>query len=169
MADGGAKVEEVRREVAGLKAQLSECCRKGKKDLTNLEQELAKLKEEMRATRPKAVPLAPPAANAAVPPAPASSAPAKPAPKPAPVKLSPPPSPPQPKQQFPPSVKQVTMTSLHGYGTITINVPDGTIAHLTRESGGNLNDGHVIDKRDRISESRLCPSDPIGGLDSPIV
>jgi chromosome segregation ATPase len=50
--------------------QVSDCCPKVKKDLTDLQQELARLKEEMRATRPKAEPLAPPTANSAVPPAP---------------------------------------------------------------------------------------------------
>jgi predicted nucleic acid-binding Zn-ribbon protein len=48
MADGSAKVEEVRREVVGVKAQLWDCCPKVKHDLANLERELAKLKEEMR-------------------------------------------------------------------------------------------------------------------------
>jgi hypothetical protein len=41
-----------------------------KKDLTDLERELAKLKEEIRATRPNAEQLALPAVNAAVSPAP---------------------------------------------------------------------------------------------------
>jgi chromosome segregation ATPase len=51
MADGNAKVEEVRREAADLKAQLSECCPKMNQGIANLEQELAKLKEEMRELR----------------------------------------------------------------------------------------------------------------------
>jgi hypothetical protein len=42
------KVEEVRREVAGLKAELSDCHPKMKKDMTNLELEHRKLKGEMR-------------------------------------------------------------------------------------------------------------------------
>jgi hypothetical protein len=66
MADNGAKVEEVRREVAGVTAQLSDCCLKLKNDIRNLEQELATLKEEMRS---KAQPLAPPAVKVAGPPA----------------------------------------------------------------------------------------------------
>jgi chromosome segregation ATPase len=45
-----------------------------KKDLTNLQQELAKLKEEMTATRQKAEPLALLAVNAAVSPAPPQAA-----------------------------------------------------------------------------------------------
>jgi chromosome segregation ATPase len=95
MADGNAKLEEVRREVAGQKAQLSDCCPKVKKDLTDLQQELATLKEEMRATKAKAEPLAPPTADVTVPAAPPSSALAKPAPKLARVKVSPPPAPPK--------------------------------------------------------------------------
>jgi hypothetical protein len=52
--------EKVRREVADLKAEVSDCCTKVKKDLTNLEQKLAKLKEEIKATQPKGEKLAPP-------------------------------------------------------------------------------------------------------------
>jgi chromosome segregation ATPase len=51
MVDGGAKVEEARREAAHLEAQLPECCPKVNQDIVNLEQELAKLKEEMRELR----------------------------------------------------------------------------------------------------------------------
>jgi chromosome segregation ATPase len=88
--------EVVKRDIG----QVSDCCPEVTKDLTNQEQEVAKLKEEKRATRPKAEPFASPAANVALPPVPASSAPAKPAPKPAPVKVSPPPAPPIPATQF---------------------------------------------------------------------
>jgi chromosome segregation ATPase len=63
MGDRGTKVEEVRREVAGLKAQLS-AWSKVKKEMRNLQQEFAKLKEEMRTAGPKAEP---PAADRAVP------------------------------------------------------------------------------------------------------
>jgi DNA repair exonuclease SbcCD ATPase subunit len=51
IADGSAKVEEVRREAAGLIAQPWDCCPKVNQDLTNPEQELAKLKEGMREFR----------------------------------------------------------------------------------------------------------------------
>jgi outer membrane murein-binding lipoprotein Lpp len=107
---------------------VSDCRPKVKKDLMNLERELAQLKEEMRATRPKAE-LAPPSADATVTPAPASSAPANPAAASpqnvalssdpsspddrklhpivseaplthAPVKVSPPPAPPKQAKQF---------------------------------------------------------------------
>jgi chromosome segregation ATPase len=50
MADGGAKVEEIRRDVPGLKAQLSDCP-KVKHDLAKLARELATLKEEIRELR----------------------------------------------------------------------------------------------------------------------
>jgi septal ring factor EnvC (AmiA/AmiB activator) len=54
--------ESVRRDVG----EVSDCCPKVKKDLTNLEREIAKLKEEMRTARPKAEPLAPAAADGVV-------------------------------------------------------------------------------------------------------
>jgi hypothetical protein len=51
MEDSSAMVEWVPGEGAGLKAQLSDCCLKVKKDLTHLERELTTLKEEMRGLR----------------------------------------------------------------------------------------------------------------------
>jgi hypothetical protein len=83
--------------------QVSDCCPRLKKDLTNLEQELTKLKAEMRAT------------------------------KPAPVPPSTPP-PPKPARQFPPSMKR---------GSLFV-IPDGIIAHLKRECGGNVHDRDVV-------------------------
>jgi hypothetical protein len=44
MAEGSTKIEEV----GGMKVQLSDCCSKVKKDLVNLEEDFAKLKDEMR-------------------------------------------------------------------------------------------------------------------------
>jgi hypothetical protein len=41
----------------------------------------------------------------------------------------------KPTNQFPPSMKKVD----------DLNVPDGIIAHLTRECGGNVHDRHVVD------------------------
>jgi hypothetical protein len=66
ITDGSATVEKVRGEVAGLI------------DLMNLEHELAKLKEEMRAMRPKPEPFAPPAADVVVAPKKAATAERKP-------------------------------------------------------------------------------------------
>jgi hypothetical protein len=68
-----AKVGEVQRKVLGLKSQLSDCCPKVKKDLTNLTPELARLKEEITTMKPKADPLAQPAVDTAVSPAPEGS------------------------------------------------------------------------------------------------
>jgi hypothetical protein len=48
-------------------------------------------------------------------------------------------------KQFPPSVKKVMIRSIEGFGEITIDVPDGIVAHLTRECGGNVHDHHVVD------------------------
>jgi chromosome segregation ATPase len=80
----------------------SDCCPKVKRDLKDLEHELTKLREEMRATKPKPESLAPPAADVAVlPAAKATAAPELlssppppnlvfPLPKPAAVKVLPP-------------------------------------------------------------------------------
>jgi chromosome segregation ATPase len=51
ITDGSAKVDEVRREFASLTSRQWDCCPKVNQDLTNPEQELAKLKEGMRAFR----------------------------------------------------------------------------------------------------------------------
>jgi hypothetical protein len=152
MADNSEKVEEVRPEVAGLKAQFSDYCPKVNQDSANLERELATLKEEMRATKPKAEPLAPPTADVTVPAAPASSAPAKPAPKLAPVKVSPPPAPPKRGKQFPPSVKKGGQ----------FEVPDRIriIAHLTRECGGNVQDRRIVDVTSACFENETYGANP---------
>jgi hypothetical protein len=85
-----------------------------------------------RAMRPKAEPLAQPAANAAVPRAPnVAAAP----PNLAPMKVLPPTASRKPAKRFPPSVKKGRQ----------FDVPDGIIAHLTRECGGNVHDRHVVD------------------------
>jgi hypothetical protein len=136
--------------------EVFDCCPKVKKDLTNLEREVAKLKEEIkvmnqkqaqleiRANQPKADPLAPPAADAAVPPdSPRWKSPSSPPasnvaplpPKPAPVDVSPP-APPKQAKEFPPLMRK------RWFGH---DVPDGIIAHLTRECGGNVHDREVVD------------------------
>jgi predicted RNase H-like nuclease (RuvC/YqgF family) len=50
-------------------------------------------------------------------------------------------------KQFPPSVKKVTVTGViyPEKRKVEIDVPDGIIAHLTRECGGNVHDRHVVD------------------------
>jgi hypothetical protein len=116
-----------------------------KKDLTNLEQEPAKLKHEMRATIPKAEPLAPLAPDVAVPPAPRAAGPARksssspppakvmlPPLKPTPVNVSPA-APPKQAKQFSPSVKKRKMQVEESWGRnkrimeVKIDVPDGII------------------------------------------
>jgi ribosomal protein L29 len=51
MADGSTKAEEIRRKVARLKGQLSDCCSKENTDMKSLEQEFGKLKKEIREHR----------------------------------------------------------------------------------------------------------------------
>jgi hypothetical protein len=77
MTDGSVKIEEVRRELVGLKVQLVDCCPKVKKDLANLEHEPANLKEETSVMRQSSELLAPLAVNTAVPPSPKPAAPAR--------------------------------------------------------------------------------------------
>jgi hypothetical protein len=151
--------------------QFSECCPKVKKDLMDLQQELAKLKEEMRATRSKTDQLAPPAANAADSPTPpqaaawaqkSSSSPPSPElaprpPKPSPVKISPPPALPKQAKQFPPSVKKGN--TWRG----EIDVPEGIIAHLTRKCGGNVHDRHVVDVTSGSFEKETAGVNPNSG------
>jgi hypothetical protein len=121
-------------------------------DVANMSRELAKLNEEMSATRPKAGLFAPPV-DVAVLPAPASPAPtktasappppptarkpsfdsspfAKPSPKLAPAKV-----PPKRANQFPGSVRKGGR----------FDVPDGTIVRLTRRCSWNVHDRHVVD------------------------
>jgi hypothetical protein len=144
MADNSAKVEEVRWEVAGLRAQLFDCCLKVKKDLMNLEPDLAKLKVGMKGTRPKAKP----SADVALPPDPKAVGPGWQSSNSLPPNIDPPPA--KPAKQFPPSVKKVTTIGLSPWqaaGEMKIHVPDGIIAHLTIECGGNVHERQVVDIR----------------------
>jgi hypothetical protein len=177
MADGGAKVEEVWREVSGLKAQLSDCCPKVKKDLTNLEQELAKLKEEIRTMKPKPQLVVPPAAHVAVPPAPKAAAPtqkpssrpppprvAPPSPKPVPVKVMPPSIPAKQAKQFPPSMKKGRPHFDDDKVTDEMyDVPHRIIAHLTTECGGNVHDRHVLEVTSGSFEQETYGANPHSG------
>jgi hypothetical protein len=145
MADGSAKAEEVRRGIAGLKAEISDCCPKVAKDLPNRERELAKLKEEIITMKQTPELFAPPAAD--VPHAPKAAAPARkssnsppppnvtpPEPKLLPVKVSPQPHPPTPAKQFPPSVNKGKIEVEGGWGRnertleVEFDVPHGIIA-----------------------------------------
>jgi hypothetical protein len=59
----------------------------------------------------------------------------------------------QVKQEFPPSVKKVG----------DLNVPDGIIAHLTRECGGNVHDRHVVDITSGSFQKETCGANPHSG------
>jgi hypothetical protein len=48
------------------------------------------------------------------------------------------------EKQFPPSVKKGKARDEQDK-EVVIDVPDGIIAHLTRECGGNVHDCHVVD------------------------
>jgi hypothetical protein len=66
-------------------------------------------------------------------------------------------------RQFPPSVKKVTITGARGHGQITIDVPDGIIGHLTREYGGNVHDGHVVDVTSESFKKETIGANPRSG------
>jgi hypothetical protein len=106
------------------------------------QQELAKLKEEVKAIKSKS--------SALVPPNPPLSAPPEP----------PRPAPPRVEKRFPPSVKKGPQ----------FRVPNGIIAHLTKECGGNVHDLQVVN----VTSSQPYSGDPenaarnvtAGGIDS---
>jgi regulator of replication initiation timing len=137
MADGGAKVEEIRREVAGLKAQLSDCCPK-----VNMEQKLANLKGEINAMKEKQAPLVEEVGTlkeqlrqmAA-----------------------------KPGRQFPPSVKEGKLRSCLGHQTNKMDkIPDGIIAHLTRECGGNVHErGIVVTTASSVLKAAYAPMNAV--------
>jgi hypothetical protein len=58
------------------------------------------------------------------------------------------------QNQFPPSVKK---------GTHVFQVPDGIIAHLTRECGGNVHGRHVVDVTCGSFEKETYGSNPHSG------
>jgi hypothetical protein len=64
---------------------------------------------------------------------------------------------------FRPSVKKAMITSAHGDGTITINVSDGIIAHLTRECGGNVQDRNVVEVTSGSFEKETVGANPHSG------
>jgi hypothetical protein len=114
--------------------------------LTELEQELGKLKEEMRAMRPKAEPLAPLVADVTGFPPPVASKPSSESSTPAPAQPSPVEvSPPKRRKHFSRSVKKGRLHCSDGQTDAMYVIPDGIIAHLTRECGGNVNDCHIVD------------------------
>jgi hypothetical protein len=116
--------EEVRREASGLKAQLSDCCPKAKKDLTNLEQELIELKDEIGAVRQirTACHAAENCANGAI----IAAHPA------------------ETSEAVPRRARKRKVRHWDDDQTKEMhNIPDGITAHRTRERGGNVLDRHV--------------------------
>jgi chromosome segregation ATPase len=101
-------------EVARLQETITAGGSKVKEDLSNVQGELAKMKEEIKAMKRKPNPstqIAPPAADAIVPPPQKAVSPARKC-------SSIPPPPPKPAKQFPPSVKK----------GMYFDAPDGIIA-----------------------------------------
>jgi hypothetical protein len=65
-------------------------------------------------------------------------------------------------KQFPPSVKKGRLHLRNGK-EIEIDVPDGIIAHLTRECGGNVHDRRVVDVISRSFEKETIGANPYSG------
>jgi hypothetical protein len=131
-----------------------------KKDLRNLEQGLAKLKADMQGTRPKAEP----SAEVAVPPGPKAVDPGWQSSGSLPQNIDHPPA--KPAKQFPPPVKKATIMGVSPWqaaGEWKIDVPDGIIAHLTRECGGNVHERHVVDITSRSCEKENQGANPDSG------
>jgi hypothetical protein len=60
----------------------------------------------------------------------------------------------KPTKQFPPSAKK---------GKLGLDVPDGIIAHLTRECGGNVHDHNVVEITSGSFDKETCGSNPHSG------
>jgi hypothetical protein len=137
----GLKGELARVEVGqqNAVARLQEAITAGgwkvKEDLGNVQGELAKMKEEIRAIRLKPELIAPPDGDITAPPPLKAASPAMTF-----SNGSPPPNvaapPPRQIKQFPPSLKE---------GTGGYDVADGIIAYVTMECGGNVHDHYVVD------------------------
>jgi hypothetical protein len=168
----------VRRDLVAAVAEESV---KVKQDLTNLERELAKLNEEMRATRQPPELLAPPQADIAVSPAlahwkPLSNSPPSnvaasppvtvtPPSKPAPVIVLPLHPPPKQAKEFRLSMKKGKLRCSDGsHTTNTYDIPGGIIAHLTRECGGNVHDRNVITVTSGSFERETQGANPHSGV-----
>jgi hypothetical protein len=64
----------------------------------------------------------------------------------------------KPAKRFPPSVKK----------GIRLALPDGIIAHLTRECGGNVNNRHVVDVTSGSFEKETLGANPHSIKSSPL-
>jgi hypothetical protein len=67
-------------------------------------------------------------------------------------------------KQFPPLVKKGKLRDVDGDETDEMyDIPDGIIAHLTRECGGNVHDGHVVDVTCGSFEKEIEGANPHSG------
>jgi hypothetical protein len=68
-------------------------------------------------------------------------------------------------KQFPPSAKKVTITSLvySDKRKIELGVPNGIVAHLMRECGGNVHDGQAVDVTSGSFEKETFGANPHSG------
>jgi hypothetical protein len=64
-------------------------------------------------------------------------------------------------REFPPSIRKAKITDWSR--EVEIDVPDGIIAHLTRECGGNVHDHHVIDVTSRSFGNETYGANPHSG------
>jgi hypothetical protein len=69
---------------------------------------------------------------------------------------------PKPAKQFPISVKKGKAKDIVGT-EVEIDVPDGIIAHLTRECGGNVHDRHVVNVTCGSFEDETIGASPYSG------
>jgi hypothetical protein len=110
-----------------------------KRDMANLERDLAKMRE-LKAMKSKPEWLAPPGAEV----------PSRPGPSP---NAGPMGVPPKQAKQFPTSVKKGA----------DFDIPDGIIAHLTRECGGNVHDHHIVEVTSGSFEQEINGANPHSG------
>jgi myosin heavy subunit len=110
-----------------------------------LKRELAQLKEEMKAMQVKQDPLLEEIGRLKE--EVRQMTRTQPPPEPAPEEVSPPPTPPKKAKQFPPSMKKGKLRLRDGRSQTAdvYDIPDGIIAHLTRECGGNISKQNVVD------------------------
>jgi hypothetical protein len=70
----------------------------------------------------------------------------------------------KPGNQFPPLVKKRKLRYDDGSQTDEIyDIPDGIIAHLTRECGENVHDRHIVDVTSGSFEQETCGANPYSG------
>jgi hypothetical protein len=69
----------------------------------------------------------------------------------------------KPTKQFPPSMKKGKVKSIWTNEEVEFDVPDGIIAHLTRECGGNVHDRHVVDVTSGSFEKENIGANPHSG------